>query len=38
MFGCCACAPTGHVTAAPPRSVMNSRRRMGFSEQALCNA
>jgi hypothetical protein len=24
--GCCACAAIGHVTVAPPRSVMNSRR------------
>jgi hypothetical protein len=25
--GCCARAATGHVAAAPPSSVMNSRRR-----------
>jgi hypothetical protein len=25
---CCARAASGHVTAAPPRSVMNSRRLM----------
>jgi hypothetical protein len=24
--GCCARAASGHATAAPPRSVMNSRR------------
>jgi hypothetical protein len=28
FVGCCARAPTGHVTAAPPSSVMNSRRLM----------
>jgi hypothetical protein len=38
IFGCCALAPIGHVAAAPPRSVMNSRRRMCFSEQVLRNA
>jgi hypothetical protein len=27
---CCACAASGHA-AAPPRSVMNSRRLMGFT-------
>jgi hypothetical protein len=26
--GCCPLAATGHVAAAPPRSVMNSRRFM----------
>ena len=26
--GCCARAASGHAAAAPPRSVMNSRRRM----------
>ena len=26
IAGCCACATIGHVAAAPPRSVMNSRR------------
>src|SRR5450759_5144282 len=26
--GCCAHAESGHEAAAPPRSVMNSRRRM----------
>jgi hypothetical protein len=29
MAGCCARAATGHA-AAPPRSVMNSRRLMGY--------
>ena len=28
IAGCCARAATGHVVAAPPSSVMNSRRRM----------
>jgi hypothetical protein len=27
IAGCCARAARGHVAAAPPRSVMNSRRR-----------
>src|SRR3974377_2136207 len=27
---CCASAASGHTTVTPPRSVMNSRRRMGF--------
>jgi hypothetical protein len=26
IAGCCARAASGHTTAAPPRSVMNSRR------------
>ena len=26
--GCCACTASGQATAAPPRSVMNSRRLM----------
>jgi hypothetical protein len=33
-IGCCARAASGHAAAAPPRSVMNSRRfvpAMGFS-------
>src|SRR5258708_39884392 len=25
---CCACAASGHATAAPPRRLMNSRRRI----------
>ena len=28
IAACCACAAIGQVTAAPPKSVMNSRRRM----------
>jgi len=28
IAGCCARAASGHATAAPPASVMNSRRRM----------
>jgi len=28
IAGCCARAMIGHVAAAPPSSVMNSRRRM----------
>jgi len=31
--GCCACAAIGHPAAAPPKSVMNSRRFMPFSIQ-----
>jgi len=27
-FACCADAASGHTTVAPPRSVMNSRRRI----------
>jgi hypothetical protein len=26
IAGCCALAASGHAAAAPPRSVMNSRR------------
>jgi hypothetical protein len=29
LAGCCARAASGHATAAPPSSVMNSRRLMG---------
>jgi hypothetical protein len=28
--GCCARAASGHAAAAPPNSVMNSRRFMGY--------
>ena len=28
IAGCCARAASGHAAAAPPRSVMNSRRPM----------
>src|SRR6478735_5377072 len=33
MFGCCARATSGHATAAPPSSVMNSRHLVGAGEQ-----
>src|SRR5262245_47867095 len=32
IVACCARAASGHATAAPPSSVMNSRRLMGFPE------
>jgi hypothetical protein len=32
---CCARAATGHATAAPPSSVMNSRRLMSNREHRL---
>jgi hypothetical protein len=31
IAGCCARAASGHVTAAPPSSVMKSRRLMGLT-------
>src|SRR5215204_7131668 len=31
LIGCCARAASGHAAAAPPSSVMNSRRLMGSS-------
>src|SRR5262249_35845410 len=31
--GCCACAESGHVTAAPPKSAMKSRRLMEITPQ-----
>jgi hypothetical protein len=36
---CCARTVSGHATAAPPRTVMNSRRRIWpRREHVLCNA
>ena len=34
-IGCCARAGSGHAAAAPPRSVMNSRRLMGHTTEAI---
>jgi hypothetical protein len=44
IAGCCARAASGHAAAAPPSSVMNSRRFMSlpspwqFAQQLLRNA
>ena len=35
LAGCCARAAIGHTAAPPPRSVMNSRRRMCPSRPIL---
>jgi hypothetical protein len=35
---CCALAANGHAAAAPPSSVMNSRRRMPFLARQNDNA
>jgi hypothetical protein len=35
LFGRCALAPSGHAAAAPPRSVMNSRRFNGQTSPVL---